>query len=193
MQAKLRSVCWRDEAKRMRYPSPARDAMNSPTTMPMIARVAAIFIPEKIKGSAIGKRTESKICQFDAPTDRQRRSMSNGSDCRPVAVEIRIGKKQMKIEKVTRHGSPRPRHTMKREASGIHGSPAHDELPKDEACRRKEDWQQHSPKMVAEPRGQQSPSLRLALFPKLDRAVRELYLCHVVASAGTRRVVPARR
>ena len=39
MQAKLRSVCWRDEAKRMRYPSPARDAMNSPTTMPMIANI----------------------------------------------------------------------------------------------------------------------------------------------------------
>src|SRR5258708_29071433 len=101
MQAKLRSVCWRDEAKRMRYPSPARDAMNSPTTMPMIARVAAIFMPEKIKGSAIGNRTESKICQFDAPTERQRPSMDNGSTCRPVAVAIRVGKKKMKMQRVT--------------------------------------------------------------------------------------------
>jgi hypothetical protein len=47
--------------------------------------------------------------------------MSRGSDWRPAAVAIRIGKKLMKIEKVTRDGRPNPNHTIKSGASAIFG------------------------------------------------------------------------
>ena len=41
------------------------------------------------------------------------------TDCNPAAVATRIGKKQMKIENVTRDGEPIPNQTMKSGASAI--------------------------------------------------------------------------
>src|SRR5882762_9634749 len=95
--------------------------MNSPTTMPMMASVTATFMPLKMKGGEVGKRTRVRTCQSDICNDRQSRSMVVSTDCSPAAVATRIGKKQMKIENVTRDGEPIPSHTMKSGASAILG------------------------------------------------------------------------
>src|SRR6202022_88992 len=121
MQASARSVCWRDEAKRIRYPRPCCEAMNSPTTMPMIASVTATFMPLKMKGGGIGNRTRVRICHCDMRKERQSRSMVVSTDCSPVVVATKIGKNEIKIENVTREGVPIPSHTINNGAKAIFG------------------------------------------------------------------------
>src|SRR6516225_1297403 len=95
--------------------------MNSPTTMPMIASVTATFMPLKMYGGEVGKRTRISTCHCDMRSERHSRSMVVSTDCSPAAVATRIGKKQMKIENVTRDGDPIPSHTMNSGASAILG------------------------------------------------------------------------
>src|SRR6267378_1824815 len=96
--------------------------MNSPTTTPMIAKVTATFMPLKTNGGELGKRTRTSTCQVDMRSERQSRSMLASTDCSPATVAIRIGKKQMKIEKVMREDGPIPSHTMNNGASAIFGT-----------------------------------------------------------------------
>src|SRR5216684_5909056 len=95
--------------------------MNSPTTTPMIASVTATFMPLKTNGGELGKRTRTSTCQVDMRSDRHSRNMLASTDCRPATVAIRIGKKQMKIEKVMRDDGPIPSQTMNSGASAIFG------------------------------------------------------------------------
>src|SRR6516165_7911590 len=95
--------------------------MNSPTTMPMIASVTATFIPLKMKGDEVGNRTFIRICHCDMRKERQSRSIVASTDCSPAAVATRMGKKEIKIEKVTRDEVPIPSQTMNKGANAILG------------------------------------------------------------------------
>src|SRR6476660_1418946 len=95
--------------------------MNSPTTMPMIAKVTATFMRRKMYGSEVGKRMRIRTCQSDMRNERHSLSMVVSTARRPAAVAMRIGKKQMKIENVMREDGPIPSQTIKRGASAILG------------------------------------------------------------------------
>src|ERR1700747_2191316 len=95
--------------------------MNSPTTMPVIARVTATFTPLKMRGNYVENLTLMSVCHCDMRRERQSRSMVVSTACSPVAVATKMGKNEIKIENVTREGAPIPSHTMNNGAKAIFG------------------------------------------------------------------------
>ena len=65
--------------------------MNSPTTAPATARIAATFMPEKMYGKAPGSWIFVKICQRVPLSARTRSSRSGSVSRSPRAVVSRIG------------------------------------------------------------------------------------------------------
>src|SRR5665213_2867953 len=91
------------------------------TTTPMMASVTLTFMPLKMYGAEVGKRTRIRICHSDMRRERQSLSMLVSTARSPAAVAINIGKKQMKTEKVMRAEGPMPSQTMNSGANAILG------------------------------------------------------------------------
>ena len=121
MAAKIVSVSIRGPDERMRNPSPALAVMNSATTMPVTASVAATLVALRKYGNENGIRTLTNVCQSDAVNERQSRTAVGSAFCKPVSVEIRTGKKLRKVANVMRDADSVPSQTMNKGASATFG------------------------------------------------------------------------
>ena len=90
------------------YPRPLSEPTNSPTTAPISASVIATFSPLKKKGSAIGKRTFTKVFSWLVRYERLRSRSSSGVAANPVAVSTTIGKKATRKATTSFDASPCP-------------------------------------------------------------------------------------
>src|SRR6058998_2461834 len=70
MPAKSSSVSMLPLALRRSLPTPFSEATNSPTSAPTIARVMETFMPPKMTGSALGRRTSQNSWSLLAPAAR---------------------------------------------------------------------------------------------------------------------------
>src|SRR5471032_3441681 len=112
MAARMRSVCSNAELLRIRKPKPSDEEMNSATMTPITERVTPILRPENRYGIEAGSRTSQKVRQVEAVRLVARRTSDRSVASRPAIIEMKIGKKAMKVAMVRRAGVPMPAQTM---------------------------------------------------------------------------------
>jgi hypothetical protein len=96
--------------------------INSPAIVPTIAKVIESFNPEKMLGSADGKRIRRSVWRGLARRERESSRISASTERRPCTVFMTIGKMAIIVATAILDSSPVPNQTTKSGARAIFGT-----------------------------------------------------------------------